>query len=123
MDLIDQHCSPTSVVYALQTSTNDDQMSNISSSMKNSANKILEKFLQKRSPDAKFVPLDSEQDAQRLLRKFTELKLNSNTKQSLRPFLFAESFSYENSQVTVFIDNFKANSFDPVLIFRIQLEH
>lgn len=99
MDLIDQHCSPTSVIYALQTSTNDEQMSNLTSSMRNSNNKILEKFLQKRSPSAKFVPLDSEQDAQRLLRKLTELKFNSNAKKTLRPFVFAESFSYENSFV------------------------
>lgn len=98
LDLIDHHCSPSSVIYCLQTSTNDDQMSHLTSTTKNSTNKLLEKFLQKRSPDAKFVPFNSEQDAQRLLRKFTELKLIQHGKKTLRPFLFAESFSYENSQ-------------------------
>ena len=47
----------------------------------------------------KLVPLDNEQDGQRLLRKLTEQKLTKPTKRCLRPYLFAETFAYENPKV------------------------
>ena len=99
LDLIGEHCSPSSVIYCLQNSLVDEHMSASSSTSKHSTNRLFEKFLAKRSPDAKFVPLDNEQDAQRLLRKFTELKFIQHGKKTLRPFLFAESVAYERVQV------------------------
>ena len=52
-----------------------------------------------RFANVKLTPLDTEQDGQRLLRKLTEQKLVQPTKRCLRPYLFAQSISYENSQV------------------------
>lgn len=77
-------------------------MSVTSSTSRLSSSRNLEKFLQKRFSNVKLVPLDNEQDGQRLLRKLTEQKLTKPTKRCLRPYLFAESFAYENPKVNFF---------------------
>ena len=56
-------------------------------------------LLRLRFANVKLTPLDTEQDGQRLLRKLTEQKLVQPTKRCVRPYLFAQSISYENTQV------------------------
>lgn len=99
LDLINVHCLPGSIVYTVVSSSNDDSMSTITTSSRHSSIRNLEKFLEKRFSDVKLNPLDNEQDGQRLLRKLTEQKLNKPTKKCLRPYLFAQTFSFENSKV------------------------
>ena len=99
LDLINIHCLPGSIIYSVISSSNDDSMSVTSLTSRLSASRNLEKFLQKRFANVKLVPLDTEQDGQRLLRKLTEQKLTKPTKRCLRPYLFAQTFSYENPQV------------------------
>ena len=92
LDTINVHCSPGSIIYSVISSSNDESMSTTSSCASTSRN--LEKFLEKRFPNVKLVPLDNEQDDQRLLRKLTK-----PTKTCLRPYLFAQSVSYSNPTV------------------------
>lgn len=99
LDLINVHCLPGSIIYTIVSSSNDDSMSTITTTSRQSSIRNLEKFLEKRFSDVKLNPLDNEQDGQRLLRKLTEQKLIKPTKKCLRPYLFAETFSYENSKV------------------------
>lgn len=99
LDLINVHCLPGSIIYSVVSSSNDDNMSVTSSTSRLSASRNLEKFLQKRFANVKLVALDSEQDGQRLLRKLTEQKLTKPTKRCLRPYLFAQTFAYENPKV------------------------
>jgi len=72
-----------------------------------SSSRNLEKFLEKRFSNVKLVPLDNEQDGQRLLRKLIEQKLVKPTKTCLRPYLFAQSFSYENPKVIIINSYYK----------------
>ena len=74
-------------------------MSTTSSRVSSSRN--LEKFLEKRFANVKLVPLDNEQDGQRLLRKLTEQKLTKSTKTCLRPYLFAQSVSFSNPNIRI----------------------
>jgi hypothetical protein len=99
LDLINVHCSPGSIIYCCISSSNDDSMSITSSTSRLSSSRNLEKFLEKRFSNVKLFPLDNEQDGQRLLRKLTEQKLTKPTKRCLRPYLFAETLSYENPKV------------------------
>ena len=78
-------------------------MSTTSSSTTVSSLRNLEKFLEKRFSDVKLISLNTEQDGQRLLRKLTEQKLNKPTKKCLRPYLFAQTSSYENPKVSEII--------------------
>ncbi len=80
-----------------------NQMSTTSS--RHSSTKTLGKFLEKRFSDVKLTPLDNEQDGQHLLRKLTEQKLIKPTKKCLRPYLFAQAFSYENPKVKNSVSN------------------
>jgi hypothetical protein len=97
LDLINVHCLPGSIIYTVVSSSNDDSISTTSS--RHSLSRNLEKILQKRFSDVKLTPLDNQQDGQRFLRKLTEQKLIKPTKKCLRPYLFAQSFSYENPKV------------------------
>ncbi|CAF3025933.1 unnamed protein product [Rotaria socialis] len=96
IDLINIHCLPQSIIYSVISSSNDDNMSTISSTSKVSSFKNLEKFLEKKFSDVKLTPLDNQQDAQRLLNKLTQQKLIKISKKFQRPYLFAQTFSYEN---------------------------
>ena len=89
-----------SIIYTVISTSNDETMSTTSSRVSSSRN--LEKFLEKRFANVKLVPLDNEQDGQRLLRKLTEQKLTKPTKTCLRPYLFAQSLSYSNPNVRIF---------------------
>ncbi len=100
LDLINVHCLPGSIIYSVVSSSNDETMSTTSSRV--SASRDLEKFLEKRFSNVKLISLDNEQDGQRLLRKLTEQKLTKPMKQCLRPYLFAQSISYENPKVIFF---------------------
>ncbi|UJR24736.1 hypothetical protein I4U23_006110 [Adineta vaga] len=100
LDLINVHCLPGSIIYSVISSSNDDTMSVTSATSRLSSTRNLEKFLEKRFSNVKLVALDSEQDGQRLLRKLTEQKLTKPTKRCLRPYLFAEHLSYENSKAS-----------------------
>lgn len=99
LDIINVHCSPGSIIYSLISSSNDETMSTTSSRVSSLRN--VEKSLEKRFADVKLIPLDNEQDGQRLLRKFTEQKLTKPTKTCSRPYLFAQSFSYSNPTVII----------------------
>lgn len=101
VDLINIHCLPQSIIYSVIKSSNDDNdnMSTISSTSKISSFKNLEKYLEKRFSDVKLTPLDNQQDAQRLLNKLTQQKLIKINKKLQRPYLFAQTFSYENTKV------------------------
>jgi hypothetical protein len=74
--------------------SDNDSMSTTSSRLSSSRN--LEKFLEKKFSNVKLIGLDNEQDGQRLIRKLTEQKLQKPTKKCLRPYLFPQTFSYEN---------------------------
>jgi hypothetical protein len=97
LDFINVHCLPGSIIYSVISSSTDESMSTTSSRLSSTRN--FEKFLEKRFSDVKLISLDNQQDGQRLLRKLTEQKLNKSTKTCLRPYLFAQSSSYENPQV------------------------
>lgn len=100
LDLINVHCVPGSIIYSIISSSNDETMSTTS---RISTSKHLEKFLEKKFSNVKINTLDNEQDAQRILRKLTEQKLSKPVKKCLRPYLFAQEFSYENPKVILFI--------------------
>jgi hypothetical protein len=99
LDLINNHCLSGNIIYSVISSSNDDSMSTTSSRL--SSLKNLEKFLEKRFSDVKLVSLDNQQDGQRLLRKLIEQKLIKSPKICLRPYLFAQAFSYENPKVKI----------------------
>ncbi|CAF4027911.1 unnamed protein product [Adineta steineri] len=101
LDLINVHCLPGSIIYSVVSSSTDDSMSVTSSTSRHSLSRNLERFLQKRFANVKLVPLDNEQDGQRLLRKLTEQKLTKPTKKCLRPYLFAQTYSYENPKSSI----------------------
>jgi hypothetical protein len=105
LDLINVHCLPGSIIYSGVSSSNDDSMSTTSSS-RHSSLRNLEKFLEKKFSNVKLTPLDNQQDGQRLLRKLTEQKLTKPTKKCLRPYLFAQTFSYENPKVNKSLSNY-----------------
>jgi len=105
LDLINVHCLPGSIIYSAISSANDDSMST-TSSLRHSSLRNLEKFLEKRFSNVKLTPLDNQQDGQRLLRKLTEQKLTKPTKKCLRPYLFAQTFSYENPKVNKSLSNY-----------------
>jgi hypothetical protein len=101
LDLINVHCLPGSIIYSVVSSSNDESASSRASTSRN-----FEKILEKRFSNVKLISLDNEQDGQRLLRKLTEQKLIKPTKKCLRPYLFAQSFSYENPKVKFFFLHF-----------------
>jgi hypothetical protein len=105
LDLINVHCLPGSIIYSGVSSSNDDSMSTTSSS-RHSSLRNLEKFLEKKFSNVKLTPLDNQQDGQRLLRKLIEQKLTKPTKKCLRPYLFAQTFSYENPKVNKSLSNY-----------------
>jgi hypothetical protein len=94
LDLINVDCLPGNIIYSVVSSSNE---SSRLSSLRN-----LEKFLEKRFSNVKLISLDNEQDGQRLLRKLTEQKLIKPINKCLRPYLFAQTISYENPKVKVF---------------------
>jgi pre-rRNA-processing protein TSR1 len=98
LDVINVHCVNGNVIYSVVSSSNDDSMSTTSSRLSSSRN--LEKFLEKRFSNVKLVPLDNEQDGQRLLRKLIEQKLTKPSKRCLRSYLFAQEFSFEDTKST-----------------------
>jgi hypothetical protein len=101
LDLINVHCLPGSIIYSIVSSSKDESISSRVSSSRN-----FEKILEKRFSNVKIISLDNEQDGQRLLRKLTEQKLIKPTKKCLRPYLFAQTFSYENPKVKFFFSKF-----------------
>jgi hypothetical protein len=101
LDLINVHCLPGSIIYSIVSSSKDESISSRVSSSRN-----FEKILEKRFSNVKLISLDNEQDGQRLLRKLTEQKLIKPTKKCLRPYLFAQTFSYENPKVKFFFSKF-----------------
>lgn len=103
LDLINLHCLPGSVIYTLINSSDDDDRMSTTTTTRLSVSRDLEKFLEKRFSNVKMTPLDTEQDGQRLLRKLIEQKLVQATKRCLRPYLFGQSFAYENPQVILLL--------------------
>ena len=100
-DIINVHCSSGSVIYLLISSSNNESMSTTSSRVSSSRN--LGKFVEKRFSDVKLIPLGNEQDSQHLLKKLTEQKLTKPTETCLRPYLFAQFFSYLNPNVIIYL--------------------
>jgi hypothetical protein len=116
LDLINVHCLPGSIIYSIVSSSKDESISSRVSSSRN-----FEKILEKRFSNVKLISLDNEQDGQRLLRKLTEQKLIKPTKKCLRPYLFAQTFSYENPKVKFFFSKFLF-SYEIILVINKYIE-